>query len=247
MGARRYLASLPVILMLGGCQAINPLPPPPPTSEQIAAASGAVIATGMKPADYASVGISLAAQGCNDYFGQQLANSQTSAFGQQLLSLAGGAAAAAGGAGVGAATSLLSSVMGSAQATLGVSASPVTMWGLEKRMQAAWLSAMHAPMTDADALAMVQSFAEECSLPNILWAGQTAINSATVTAAPQEPAQVVQVAQVPAPSAPPPRKRLRTATPAEDRLEAERQAIARYGRATVEGGRVPLPVVRVGP
>jgi len=178
-------------------------------------------------------------------------NSQATGFGQSGLSILGGVAAAAGGpAGVGAAVgaSTLSALLGAAQSAFGAGAAPAAIYGLISRVQAAWLAAMPAPMSTADAFALVEAFAEQCSLPNI----QRAVMEA-MTAVPVAASVAPAVAEVALPTRTAPRlssgsraSRVRTNQPQSSYLQQEWQAMqAAGGRAAYER-RVIVPRICIG-
>ncbi len=177
----RLLAPLWMILLVGCAQSLPP--PDTPTTPQISAASSDLLGSGVSPADYASIGVTLAQQNCARWFTTQTMNAQATGFGTQGLAVLGGVAAAAGGpAGAGAAAGMaaLSGLLGAAQSSFGAGANPAMIWGLISRVQAAWLAAMPTPLTVADAYALVESFAEQCSLPAIQRSVMEAMSSVPV-------------------------------------------------------------------
>ncbi len=178
-------AAVAIIALLSACASALP-PPSAPTSTQIASAAADLNATGISPADYASIGITLSQKACADWFSSQVANSQASSFGTQALSTIGGIGAATGtppGVGVAAGMAALSGILGAAQSSFGAGANPAAIYGLIERVQQAWLAVMPAPLTSADAYALVESFAEQCSLPNIQNAVTMALTSVPVVSA----------------------------------------------------------------
>jgi hypothetical protein len=170
--------------MIAGCSAVTP-PPPSPTAIQIAAAASDLKASGISPGDYASIGVTLAGKNCADWFSSQAMNAQGTAFGTSALSMLGGAASMAGGpagAGIGAGASLLASLLGQAQASFGAGSNPTAVYSLVRRVQQAWIEAMPTPLTEADAFALVEDFAQKCELPGILTAVADAMHAVDVTA-----------------------------------------------------------------
>lgn len=237
---------------LAGC-ATQP-PPDTPTAVQIAAAAAEINATGLAPADYSSIGITLAQHNCATWFSGQVINSQTSGFGQQGLSILGGLAAAAGGpagAGAAAGASAIAALLGAAQNSFGAGASPAAIWGLVSRIQAAWLAAMPTPLTTADAYALVEAFAEQCSLPAIQQAVVQAMMMVPVTAS-VAAAQQAGMTPVPQSSA----SAFLPKTSAPKRLARERVSRAVPNQPisssplpcymTIMGCRVAIPRVTIG-
>ncbi len=248
-------------LGLAGCCLIGCTPvtwPSVPTTVQIATASAEIKNAGLTPADYASIGITLAQRSCADWFTKQVTSGQATSFGASALSMIGGAASAVGvvggpaGAGIGAGASLLASLLGQAQASFGAGSNPAAIYSLVQRVQQAWLEAMPTPLTEADAFALVEDFVQKCELPGILSAVADAMHGATVTAAAPQPQLLAQDAVTVA------RARIRlpvvTVAPRQEpankprrddavraRLRREHEAIRRAGRNAYEGGPRELP------
>jgi hypothetical protein len=238
-----------ILVALAGCAAQTP-PPDSPTAVQIATAAAEIGAAGLKPSDYASVGITLSQHACAQWFTQQVMNSQSTGFGQSALSIGAGIAAAAGGpagAGAAAGASALSALLGAAQASFGAGASPAAIWGLISRMQAAWLAAMPIPLTTADAYALVEAFAEQCSLPAIEGAVMAAMAAVPVTAAVARPATEGSPALPQALSPTAPRKQRSPSRPAASREAASPETSSpRDCYMSVMGCRVAIPRVCIG-
>jgi hypothetical protein len=240
----RGLALSFAAVILASCAAPTP-PPDSPTAVQIAAARDAVTQTGLDPVDYASVGITLAQHNCAQWFSQQVMNAQATGFGAQGLALLGGVAGATGtpeGAIAAAGASALSAALGAAQSSFGAGASPAATWGLISRIQAAWLAAMPTPLTTADAYALVEAFAEQCSLPAIQRAVIEAMSAVPVVATVATPTSAPQELTPPGSS---------TASPAQGGrtpMRRTRQAISGSSECymTVMGCRVAIPQVTIG-
>ena len=179
--------------LLAGCAATPPNAPTTPTPTQIATQNSAVVATGIDPATYASVGETVALQACDDYFTQLITGNKQATFASSLVTLLGGAAtggAAAFGAGPAA---LALPGMLSALTTGGVSAyeqstpggdDPISAYSLVSRGMQAQIAALPPPATLADAQAEVQAVAANCRLPDIQLFLRQAAMTAPVSAAP---------------------------------------------------------------
>lgn len=257
--------------LLAGCASVTS-PPTSPTAIQIATAASDLKASGLSPGDYASIGVTLAQRNCADWFSSQVMNAQGTSFGASALSMIGGAASAVGavggpaGAGIGAGASLLASLLGQAQASFGAGSNPAAVYSLVQRVQQAWLEAMPTPLTDADAFALVEDFAQRCQLPGILTAVADAMHAATVTAlpAPADARSLNRSAtapgrmRLPVVSIGPPRPFMLAQQPAHEtgrpsdraartRLRMEHEAMVKAGgRNAYEGGprELPPPVPR---
>ncbi len=159
-----------LLAALAGCANLAPQPPATPTAKQIAVFGGDVAATNLSAADYLNYGITSVEQNCATWFGHLVSGANTTSTLQQLLSLAGTAAGVAGGpigAGAAAATSMGSAALGAVQANQPGGAMPAAIYTLVQRQLRAYVAAMPAPRTVADAAALIESAAEYCQGPGI--------------------------------------------------------------------------------
>ena len=203
----RRVLGLTLAAALAGCAGqMNP-PPATPTTAQIQASLTTLTASGIAPADYVSIGVTLESQQCYAWFSQQIASAQQTALGQGALGIGTAAAGIAGGpAGAGAAAGMgiLSSLLGNNQANSPVGNDPVGAYILVNKTLEAWQVAAQNPQSLADAFAFVESYSELCQLPGIQSAIRAALSTANATATnPSVPAFGLAAALAPRRTLPP--------------------------------------------
>jgi hypothetical protein len=251
MRLSHHIRCLSIMVGLAGC-ATQP-PPDSPTLTQIATAAAELNGINLPPADISSIGITLSQHACAQWFSSQVMNSQATGFGTQGLSILGGVAAAAGGpagAGAAAGASAIAALLGAAQNSFGAGASPAAIWGLVSRIQAAWLAAMPTPITTADAYALVEAFAEQCSLPAVQQAMVQAMMMVPVTASVPAPPPSPQAEIGLSTTTPQPLSRARTqykqAQTPTSRSKTPPSFAPQDCYMTIMGCRVAIPRVVIG-